>query len=468
MSDAISFKLNGQSVELAVRPDTTVLDLLRDQLGARGTKEGCAEGDCGACSVLLKRGGINGGKFNAANACIMTAAQIDDAELVTVEGLAHNGSLSALQQAMAENGSTQCGFCTPGIVVALEGLLLNKPAPTEDEIHDALAGNLCRCTGYRPIVEAAKKAASHSANVDDTPIMPVEIAAKTVSGGTSYYPNNLNELVQLLESNPEATILAGGTDLGVHRAAYETDWDSIISTAHVKELRVIEETESSWTFGAAVTWAEVLDRVADDLPSFATLIRRFGSTQIRSMGTIGGNIGTASPIGDGPPSLIALGSTITMASATGGTVSMPLEEFFLDYRKTAMPNKGVIVSITVPRIKSDEVFRTYKISKRYDQDISTVCGAYWLKLDSDKITDLRIAYGGMAAIPKRASNVEAALQGNLLDEEHVQAAAKAMATDFQPLTDLRGTSHYRNKIAAGLLTRLMHDVRGESVEVMSL
>ncbi len=468
MSDAISFVLNGQPVEIAVRPDTTVLDLLRDHLGAKGTKEGCAEGDCGACSILLKRGGINSGRFNAANACIMTAAQIDGAELVTVEGLAHNGSLSALQEAMADNGSTQCGFCTPGIVIALEGLLLNSPSPTEDEIHDALAGNLCRCTGYRPIVEAAKKAAAKSGNLDDTPMNPIGVATKSLGGGTSHYPNDLNELVQLLESNPQATVLAGGTDLGVHRAAYESDWDSIISTAHVKELRAIDETKSSWTFGAAITWAEVLEKVADDLPSFATLIRRFGSTQIRSMGTIGGNIGTASPIGDGPPSLIALGSTITMASAAGGTVSMPLEEFFLDYRKTAMPENGVIVSITVPRIQTDEIFRTYKISKRYDQDISTVCGAYWLKMDGDKIADLRIAYGGMAAIPKRAAKVEAALLGNSLDEEPVRIAAKAMASDFQPLTDWRGTAQYRSKIAAGLLTRLMHDVRGESVEVMSL
>lgn len=469
MAQAISFTMNGKPVRVSVRPDTTVLDLIRGPLGATGTKEGCAEGDCGACTVLLKREGINGGVANAANACIMTAAQIDGAEITTVEGLAHEGVLNLLQEAMAENGSSQCGFCTPGIAVALTGLLANNAAPNEEQIHDALAGNLCRCTGYRPIVEAAKKAAgkiqiaasaetSHSASSEEI----------SFDGAVARCPTSLAELLQARRELPNATLLAGGTDLGVARAAYEKDWSSIIVTNNVKELRQTQEDATGWTFGAAVTWQEVLNHVGEALPSFGTLIRRFGSTQIRSMGTIGGNIGTASPIGDGPPALIALGAKITFASVDGAQATMPLEDFFLDYRKTELPQNGVIVSVHIPKPKADEHFRVYKVSKRYDQDISTVCGAFWIKMFGDNIEDVRLAFGGMAAIPKRARQAETALKGNSLTEENIVAAGQLLGQDLTPLTDWRGSATYREQVAAGLVKRFMHDLNGETVEVMAL
>lgn len=469
MAQAISFTLNGKPVRVSARPDTTVLDLLRGQLKTTGTKEGCAEGDCGACTVLLKRDGINGGIANAANACIMTAAQIEGAEITTVEGLAHEGVLNLLQEAMAENGASQCGFCTPGIAVALTGLLAHNAAPSEAQIHDALAGNLCRCTGYRPIVEAAQKAAGKIQLVkSEDKSSPPSDEEISFDGCVVRRPSSLGDLLAARREFPKAVLLAGGTDLGVARAAYENDWSSIIVTYGVKELRDIQETAEGWTFGAAVTWQEVLEHVGSLLPSFATLIRRFGSTQIRSMGTIGGNIGTASPIGDGPPALIALGAALTFAAVDGTQKTIALEDFFLDYRKTELPENGVIVSVHIPKPKPDEHFRVYKVSKRYDQDISTVCGAFWVKMSGDKIEDVRLAFGGMAAIPKRAAKAEDALRGQPMTAENLTQAGNLLGENLTPLSDWRGSAAYREKVASGLIKRFMHDLNGEAVEVMAL
>lgn len=472
MTTHTAFVLNGEPVATQVRPDTTVLDLLRDHLGHKGTKEGCAEGDCGACTILFRRGGDAETPMLAANSCIMSVAQIDGGEIVTVEGLAGDDSvLNAVQDEMARNGSSQCGFCTPGIAVAVTGLLARNPDPDEDAIHDALAGNLCRCTGYRPIVDAAKAAAARVRAQPSPESASGEslVTSHTDAGGaTAHRPRDLRGLLMLRRDRPDAVLLAGGTDLGVPLAGYETRWPETITTGHVAELRRIETGDDHWTFGAAVTWEEALDAVAEDYPSFATLIRRFGSTQIRSMGTIGGNIGTASPIGDGPPALIALGATITLVSLEGGERSMPLEAFFLDYRKTELRHDEVIASITVPRARAGETMRAYKISKRYDQDISTVCGAFWLAMDGGTITDIRIAYGGMAATPKRAPNSEAALRGKSLTVASAREAGAALASDFEPLTDWRGSATYRQRVAASLIERLAHDVAGETVEVMAL
>lgn len=466
MTSDVHFILNGEPVSVTVRPDATVLDILRNELRQKGTKEGCAEGDCGACTVLLRRAGTNGGKRMAANSCIMTAAQIDGAEITTVEGVKNEGMLSTLQAAMAANGASQCGFCTPGIVMAATGLIENNPAPSESDIHDALAGNLCRCTGYKPIVEAIKASVGsiHVAQAS----RPSKLA-QTIehAGAHAHMPRSLQELLSLKNKHPEAVILAGGTDLGVARAAYETDWSATITTNHVAELRRCETGESHFVFGAAVTWQEMLEAIASDYPSFATLIRRFGSTQIRSMGTLGGNIGTASPIGDGPPSLIALGAQITLASFAGGERTIKLEDFFLDYRKTAMQPDEVIVSVTVPRKADNQHFRVWKVSKRYDQDISTVCGAFNLLLDGDTIVEATIAYGGMAAIPKRAKNAEQCLIGKQVSPAAFAAAAKAIADDYAPLSDWRGSADYRAHIAAGLVQRLAHDLEGLRVEVMA-
>ncbi|MEM1375953.1 MAG: xanthine dehydrogenase small subunit [Pseudomonadota bacterium] len=468
MNSATNFILNGEQVSIDARPDTTVLDMLRTKLQRKGTKEGCAEGDCGACTVLFKRHGDDKPYPQPANACIMTLAQIEGGEITTVEGVG-NGVMSELQARMAENGSSQCGYCTPGIVVALTGLMMRSPDPEEHEIHDALAGNLCRCTGYKPIVEAAKSVTGSTKPVPCKVETSCGIErAVTAEGSTVIRPATVEELLEAKAQYADAVLLAGGTDLAVPLAGYETSWPQIITTGSVDALRAIDARADEWTFGAAVTWEEMMHAVADDYPSLATLIRRFGSTQIRSMGTIGGNIGTASPIGDGPPGLIALDATITLQSLERGERSMPLEDFFLDYRKTQLASDELIVSITVPRKAPDQVFRAYKVSKRYDQDISTVCGNFNLTVEDGVIVTARIAYGGMAAIPKRAEHAEAAIVGKRFDADTAHAFSEAITKDFTPLTDWRGTDAYRLRVAQGLFARIVAEHEGETVEVMAL
>ncbi|MEO1747061.1 MAG: xanthine dehydrogenase small subunit [Pseudomonadota bacterium] len=466
MNSLTTFVLNGETVSVESRPDMTVLDLLRDQLGRKGTKEGCAEGDCGACTILFHRPDSQEEFPRPANACIMTVAQIEAGEITTVEGIG-NGALSDLQARMAENGSSQCGYCTPGIVMALSGLLARNSEPNDDDIHDAMAGNLCRCTGYKPIVDAAKAALANGVpRPNGTQSLHAQ-ATVSADGSTAMKPSTVEELLTAKKDHPASVLLAGGTDLAVSLAAYETQWPQIILTGSVTELRELKVTDHAFQIGAAVTWEELMDAVSEDYPSFATLIKRFGSTQIRSMGTVGGNVGTASPIGDGPPAMIALGATITLQSLARGKRTLPLEDFFLDYRKTELAEDEIIAGFSLPRIEPDQFFRSYKISKRYDQDISTVCGAFNLMLDGDLIVEARIAYGGMAATPKRASNAEAAITGKALSDQTASDFAQALMLDFAPLTDWRGTDTYRMRVAQGLFARLVADHAGKRVEVMA-
>lgn len=446
----------------------TVLEWLREDARLAGTKEGCAEGDCGACSILIGDAMDGEMRYHAANSCILTMGQIDGRALLTVEGL---GGAHPVQTAMAANGSSQCGFCTPGIVMSLVGLADNDAAPDEAAVHDALAGNLCRCTGYRPIVEAGMKAAAAgvAAPRPAADALAALCPSPLIGFGSSEFhqPATLAELMALRTAMPDAVLLAGGTDLGVAIADYHGDWPQVISTARVAELRAIEETDGSIRFGAAVTWEEVLGRVSGLYPSLATLIRRFGSTQIRSMGTIGGNIGTASPIGDGPPALIALGTAVALASQ-GGTREMPLEDFFLDYRKTELRPDEVIAYLTLPKPAAGQEFRVYKVSKRYDQDISTVCGAFSVVMRDGIVEKARIAFGGMAATPTRCGPAEAAIIGRPLDEAAARAASDAIASHFRPLSDWRGGAAYRSRVAANLADRFRLDIAGETVEVMAL
>ncbi|MEL6919644.1 MAG: xanthine dehydrogenase small subunit [Pseudomonadota bacterium] len=467
MNSATNFILNGEAVSIEARPDTTVLDMLRTKLERRGTKEGCAEGDCGACTILFKRHGDAKPHAEPANACIMTLAQIEGGEITTVEGVG-NGVMSELQARMAENGSSQCGYCTPGIVVALTGLLMRNGDPREDEIHDALAGNLCRCTGYKPIVDAAKTTVGTIASSNATDEKPKASEAASYGGSSVIRPQTVDALLSAKEQHPDAILLAGGTDLAVALAGYETHWPEIITTGSVTKLRDLRVTQHSYEIGAAVTWEELMHAVADEYPSFATLIRRFGSTQIRSMGTVGGNVGTASPIGDGPPSMIALGSTVTLQSKARGERTLPLEAFFLDYRKTEMAADEIITRFSLPRPADNQYFRTYKVSKRYDQDISTVCGAFNLVIQYGVIASAHIAYGGMAATPKRAGHAETAVTGKPLDATTADLFSEAITRDFAPLTDWRGTDTYRMRVAQGLFARLVAEHAGETVEVMAL
>lgn len=458
----IRFALNGTLHEAAdTSPTTTMLDYLRDVRGMTGTKEGCAEGDCGACTVVR----VTDGRFEAVNACLMQIGQADGMEILTVEGLEqiNGGALVPVQEAMALGDGTQCGFCTPGFIGALFALEQSNEEITEAVIHDALAGNLCRCTGYRPIIEAAREACGGM--VDYTPQKAPERATEHATDGQTFHaPGSLADLTRLRAEHPEAMLLSGGTDLGLSVSKDRDRPAVVIHTAHVAELQAIEETDDALFLGAAVSYTRALPYIDRLYPSFAEMIRRIGSRQIRNLGTIGGNIGNASPIGDTPPCLIALDATLTLASADGER-DIAIEEFFLDYRKTDLKPGEVIKTVRIPKLGQGQSFRTYKVSKRYDQDISAVIGGFRLTMSGEEVSEARIAYGGMAATPKRAPSVEGALRGVAWTEENATAAGTKIDDDYSPLTDHRASADYRSRVAANLLTRLHRDLAGTESEL---
>ena len=460
MADNIRFTLNGQPVEIGdVSPMMTLLDWLRDRRGLKGTKEGCAEGDCGACTVVLEwAGGPEGARREAMNSCIALLGQMDGQAVRTVEGLADaEGAPHAVQRAMAESDATQCGFCTPGFVMSAYAFA--GEAPDLETIHDALAGNLCRCTGYRPIVEAMKKAAGATAVAAPAVVTRQESAT---FAGTFFAPRSLDEVLKLRMEHPKASLMAGATDLGLLASRVRKPPEAIIHLVHVPELTAIGKDEKTIMLGAAASYASVMPVLIEAFPALRTYMARLGSRQIRTLGTIGGNIGTASPIGDMPPVLLALEASLRLVSVRG-VRDLPLEDFFLDYRKTALAPGEVIQSISLPRLREGEVFFCDKVSKRRDQDISTVAAGYRLRLGHGRIEDARMGFGGMAAIPKRPRHAEAALL-----KDGFAAAAAALAQDFQPIDDWRGTGTYRLEVAGNLLRRLEMRVAGEPVELDAL
>jgi xanthine dehydrogenase small subunit len=448
MADRIRFVLNDQPVELSgLSPMTTLLDWLRDHRGLKGTKEGCAEGDCGACTVVLERAD---GRREAMNSCIALLGQVDGQAVRTVEGLRRpDGTPHPVQTAMAEADATQCGFCTPGFVMSAYAFAAGGEKADLETIHDALAGNLCRCTGYRPIVEAMNQIAG----------LPIEPAAaapgrmRSVAFGSFHAPRSLSELLALRARHPDALLLAGATDLGLLASRSRKPPAAVIHVTHVPELTAITEDKKEVTIGAAATYAQAMPLLVANYPALRTYLARLGSRQVRTMGTIGGNIGTASPIGDMPPVLLALETRLTLVSARG-TRDLALEDFFVGYRKTALAPDEVIQSLVMPKLWPGELFFCDKLSKRRDQDISTVAVGYRLRIKQGKIEGVRIGCGGMAATPKRASHVEQALQDQALSAATFEDAAAAVARDFQPIDDWRGSASYRLTAAANLLRRL--------------
>ena len=467
-ADPIRFSLNGAArVENGVSPSTTVLDWLREQARLTGTKEGCAEGDCGACTVALRRDD----RWLAVNSCLLTMAQIDGAEVLSVEGLAGpGGAPHPIQQALVETDGTQCGFCTPGFAMAMLAFADGGEPATETNIHEALAGNLCRCTGYRPIVEACKRIAA--ANTPPTqPSAPRlgENASVLIGGGKEVFhsPRTLAELVDLRTRHPDAMLLAGGTDLGLRFSKGREHPAAIISTAHVAELQGIANDGMTLTIGGAVTYTDALPAIDAAFPSFGALIRRIGSRQIRNVGTLAGNLGTASPIGDTLPCLLALDASVRLVSVRG-TRDVPVSEYFTGYRKTVMAADEVIESVRLPLLQDGESFTVYKVSKRFDQDISAVLAAFHLRLDGRKVVSLRAAYGGMAATPKRATATEAALTGRRFAAEALHDLDGLLATDFQPLDDMRASAAYRLRVAANLIRRLQLETSGLPLHLEAL
>jgi len=481
MNDSIRFILNGEDVSLSnVRPTETLLDFLRLKRRLTGTKEGCAEGDCGACTVLVGR--LIDGKlfYESVNACIRFIGSLHATHVVTIEHLAaRDGTLHPVQQAMVDFHGSQCGFCTPGFIMSLYGLWLSNEKPDRAEIEKGLQGNLCRCTGYEPIVKAAEQVSLQRPSTLFDPLEKTRAeiisrlwamqASDTISivseEGRLIVPRSVDALAQVLAAEPTATIVAGSTDVGLWVTKQMRQLDPVIFINHLTELQSIIAGEYGITIGAGVTYSRALDTIARKIPAFARLITRIGGDQVRNMGTIGGNIANGSPIGDSPPPLIALGAQLTLRSAAGAR-RIPLEDYFIAYGKQDRKPGEFVESVFVPYPVADAKFAVYKISKRRDEDITAVLAAFYLVLDeNENVSDIRIALGGMAATPKRARSVEAELIGKVWSEATIEAARPAFDADFQPLTDWRATAEYRQLTAKNLLTRFYLETVGAPAEL---
>ena len=467
----LAFLLNGERVDLPDAPPTrTTLDWLREDRGLTGTKEGCNEGDCGACTVLVTD---PDGSLRPLNACILLLPQLQGRALRTIEGLAApDGTLHPAQQAMIDHHGAQCGFCTPGITMALAAA--HASADPDLDPDTALAGNLCRCTGYAPIARAARAiahapipdwiAADARALADLSPHLALSLAEiPRGSGGSApgattpadaparaFRPRDVDDLAAWHAAHPEATLVAGATDLGLHLTKGLRDLGRLAFISGTPGLCEIAPTPAGLRIGAAVTIEDLRAAIAPLHPGFAELLRRYGSAQVRAAATIGGNIANGSPIGDGPPALIALGATLTLRRGAARR-TIALEDFFLAYGRQDRAPGEFVEAVTIP--PSPGTLHVHKVSKRFDQDISALCGAFMIATEGGRVTHARVAFGGMAGTPKRAPLTEAALIGAPWSEAGVAPALAALAQDYAPISDMRASAAYRLEAARGILLR---------------
>ncbi len=484
--NAIRFVRHGRVVERHdFAPTETLLDHLRLHERAYGTKEGCAEGDCGACTVAVGRPDGHGGMtWRPVNSCILLLGMVDGAAVVTVEDLASaDGTLHPVQRAMVDLHASQCGFCTPGFVMSLFTLYHSGLRADRAVVNDWLAGNLCRCTGYRPIADAALACCTGEAN--DTFAMraaetagllaglsggaspsggvdPADDADLFVGDDPSFFaaPASEDALAALCARYPDATIVGGATDVGLWITKQLRDLPRIVHTGRVASLHEVRETEDQVEIGAAATYAEAEAALGAIDPDVGEVLRRLGSKQVRATGTVGGNIANGSPIGDSPPVLIALGATIALRHRDAHR-TLALEDFFLDYGRQDRAPGEILTRITVPRLGTDEHFRCYKISKRFDQDISALLGAFRFRIRRGRVAGARIAFGGMAATPRRAPATERAVIGlRLRAPASWPGAADALAQDFSPIDDHRASARYRMRVARSLLLKALAEIAG--------
>ena len=473
---SVRFVRRGRVVETDdFAPTGTLLDWLRLRERAVGTKEGCAEGDCGACTVAMGRVDGSGSMvYQPVNSCILLLGMVDGAEIVTVEDLAsEDGTLHPVQGAMVDFHASQCGFCTPGFVMSLFTLYHAGVPADRATVNDWLAGNLCRCTGYRPIADAAL--ASCTGKADDAfarrsaetsgLIAGLDDGEDLIAGNEDTFfaaPATEDALARLCGRHPDGTIVGGATDVGLWITKQLRVLPRIIHTGRVASLHQVRDAGDRIEIGAAATYAEAEAALCGIDPDVGEMLRRLGSKQVRSTGTVGGNIANGSPIGDSPPVLIALDATIELRHGDARR-TLALEDFFLDYgRQDRVPGE-ILTRVTVPKLRAGEHFRCYKISKRFDQDISALLGAFRFRVRRGRIAEARIAFGGMAATPKRAMQAERAVVGvRLRDPGTWPAAADALAEDFSPIDDHRASGGYRMRVAKSLLVKALTEIAGRS------
>ncbi|MFA6033374.1 MAG: xanthine dehydrogenase small subunit, partial [Myxococcota bacterium] len=471
------FILNGKDVVLSsVAPDATLLDWLRLDRSLRGTKEGCAEGDCGACTVLVGKLSDGGLVYESVNACIRFLGSLDGTHVVTIEHLrGEAGGMHPVQQAMVDFHGSQCGFCTPGFVMSLYAMWMKSPDPSIAAIEKALQGNLCRCTGYEAIMRAADAISSYGEAAND-PLAAerAEITARLeamhdgarIEIGTGsarlVVPADADDFAAVLDKEPGATIVAGSTDVGLWVTKHMRAISPAIFIGDLDGLCAIAEDNGVITIGAGVTYTEAFSTLAKHIPALGALVDRIGGDQVRNMGTVGGNIANGSPIGDMPPPMIALGARLTLRKGNTRRTIL-LQDFFIAYGKQDRQPGEFVEAVHVPVPGEDTKFAVHKVTKRRDEDITAALGAFFLTLAKDgTVADVRIAYGGMAATPKRAFAVENALRGKPWTEQTVEAALAAYAGDFAPLTDMRASAEYRAMVARNLLLRFFAETSGTS------
>jgi xanthine dehydrogenase small subunit len=476
MSEAIRFYYRGALHSVAdAAPTRTLLQHLREDLHCTGTKEGCAEGDCGACTVMIGELSEGGLALKSVNACIQFLPALDGKAVFTVEDLkADDGALHPVQQAMVDCHGSQCGFCTPGFVMSLWSLYLAQEngaaSLSRSQINDALSGNLCRCTGYKPIIAAAQQMGTlPRVDFDRAPVVDALLGIRrehqfeyAAAGQRFFAPRTIAELTALRSTFPAATLLAGSTDVGLWVTKQMRELGDIIYLGQVAALNTITTANGQLLIGAGVNLNDAYAAACSHYPTELTeMWQRFASLPIRNVGTLGGNVANGSPIGDSMPWLIALGSSVVLRAASGQRV-LPLEDFYLGYQKKDMRADEFVEAVQIPLPVAGRHFRTYKLAKRFDQDISAVCAAFSITLNDGIVSDARIAFGGMAATPKRGSHAEAALNGRSWSEATLQVAMVALAQDFTPLSDMRASGAYRMKTAQNLLRRFWLETRSDA------
>ena len=468
ITNKVQFIYENKLIELEnPDPNQTILNFIRDKLKKTGTKEGCAEGGCGACTIVLGELENKKIKYKAINSCISFTPTLHGKQLIVVENLvSQDGSYHPVQEAMAKYHASQCGFCTPGFVMSIFAMSKNKKNNNKDDIKDAISGNLCRCTGYRPIIDAAKNIKKKYSdefykNSKKTINLLKKIHSKSIiieNKNKKYFaPKTINELRTVIQKNPDSDFLSGGTDLSLKVTKDRQEIKKIINLNNIKELNFIKTKNNEIIFGSTTPLIQVEKFILKYYPDFNNILRRYGSVQIRNVGTIGGNIATASPIGDTLPLLLSLNAKIIIQTKKGNKQIL-LNNFFIKYRKTKLKKGEFIKSIIIPIYKNHN-FKAYKISKRFDDDISSVCASFNFKIKDQRIQDVAIAYGGMAEIPKRAKNCENFLKNSKFSEDIFEKAKDLLKRDFNPISDMRASKQYRLEVAENLLIKFFIETK---------